>query len=189
MEYKMEKKNGFTLVELLVVIAIIGMILGMSVPNYNLIRERARILAQKMNMHNVATIVELYFAETGEYSEDFDEDGYGAFFPGGNPDVIPPVMGKLPTNPWTGLELDPTDDINVDYYDSTYYVTDVSVGGPNDDDEFDPGQMRFSTYNPPGSFRITMWGLIGTDRTGRAIREFDAASSNPLDAIIFVLHN
>jgi len=181
----MEKKNGFTLIELLVVIAIIGIIIGFAAPNYNIIQDRARIMAQKMNMHNVATAIELYFTEKGTYAEDFYEDGYGSYFPGGNPDVDPPTMGKLPINPWTGLELD-SDQFNPDWYNTAEDVCNAEVGGPNDDWGYDPGEMRFGTYSPPGSVRITMWGLIGMDRNGSSIREFDAANET---VIIFVLHN
>lgn len=182
----MEKKNGFTLIELLVVITIIGIILGFAAPNYNMIRDRARITAQKMNMHNVATAVETYFSEKGEYAEDFYEDGYGAYFPGGDPDADQQTMGKLPTNPWTGINLEP-EDFDLGWYDTSEDVCNTEVGGPNDDDwDYDPGQMRFWTYTPLGTERIQLWGLIGMDRNGRPMRDFDAANET---VIIFVLHN
>lgn len=181
----MVKQNGFTLVELLIVIVIIGIIIGFATPNYNMIRERARITAQKMNMHAVAQAVEMYHAEKGEYTEYFYEEDYGAYFPGGDPDAEPPVGGKLPRNPWTGLTMDP-EDIETDWYENQQDVTNTSIGGPNDESDYEPGQMRFGTYTPPGSNRITMWGLIGMDKNGRSIREFSAAHD---EVIIFVLHN
>ena len=178
--------NGFTLVEMLLVILIIGIILSLSVPNYSLIRERARITAEKMNMHNVALVIETYFSETGIYAIDFEDDGYGAYFPGGDPYANPLVMGKLPTNPWTGAEMDPME-FNPWDYDSPQEVSSDSVGGANDlyDYELEPGEMRYGTWtNNVG--RITQWGLIGMDIQGQSIRSFDATGER---VIIFVLHN
>jgi prepilin-type N-terminal cleavage/methylation domain-containing protein len=179
------KDNGFTLVELLTVILIIGILLAFTIPNYGTVRERARITSQKMNMHNVATVVETFHAERGYYAEDFYDDEYGSYFPGGDPDADPPIMGKLPTNPWTGLVMD-EDEFNPDYYDAAEDVSNTTIGGPNDDEGYNAGEMRFSVYYPFGSARASLWGLIGMDVTGRSIRGFDASGE---EIIIFVLHN
>jgi len=181
----MEKNNGFTVIEMLVVIAIIATILGLSIPNYTVIRERARLSAEKMNMHNVAVVIETFFSEKGYYAQDFYEDGYGAYFPGGDPDVNPPTMGKLPTNPWTGIDLD-QDQFNPDFYDQPGDVSNTELGGPNDDWGYNPGEMRYGVYYPPGSNRIRLWGLIGMDKNGISMRSHDATGEN---IIIFVLHN
>jgi prepilin-type N-terminal cleavage/methylation domain-containing protein len=181
----MENKNGFTLIELLVVISIIAVLLTLSIPNYERVRENARISAQKMNMHNVAIAIETFFSENGYYAQDFYEDGYGAYFPGGNPDVDPPTMGKLPTDPWTGVDLEP-DQFNPDFYDQPEDVSNAQLDGPNDDWGYNPGEMRYGVYYPPGSNRIRLWGLIGMDKYGQSIRSFDATGEN---IIIFVLHN
>jgi prepilin-type N-terminal cleavage/methylation domain-containing protein len=181
----MKKNQGFTLVELLVVIFIIGILLSFSIPNYDTVRERARITSQKMNMHNVATVIETFHAEKGMYGQDFYDDEYGAYFPGGNPDVDPPVMGTLPTNPWTGAIMD-EDEFNPDYYDLPEDVTNTAINGPNDDWGYGPGEMRYGVYYPPGSVRIQMWGLIGMDRNGQSIRSYDASGEN---LIVFILHN
>ncbi len=177
--------NGFTLVEILMVVMIIGIILSMSIPNYALIRERARITAEKMNMYNVGTVIESYFSEKGEYGIDFYEDYYGSYFPGGDPYANPQVMGKLPTNPWTGDIMDP-DEFNPWDYDYPQEVSSDSIYGANDDDGYNPGEMRYGVYMPIGSGRITLWGLIGMDKQGQSIRSFDATGEN---VIIFVLHN
>jgi prepilin-type N-terminal cleavage/methylation domain-containing protein len=186
---KTQNNNGFTLIEMMMVILIIGIILSLSIPNYGLVRERARVTAQKMNMYNVGTVIESYFSEKGEYGYDFYEDGYGAYFPGGDPYANPePVMGKLPTNPWTGEELI-EDNFNPDWpYDYASEVSSDSVGGANDlyDYELEPGEMRYGMYQPVGSVRITLWGLIGMDGKGQSIRSFDATGER---VIIFVLHN
>lgn len=181
---KTQNNNGFTLIEMLMVILIIGIILSLSIPNYALVRERARITAEKMNMHNVALVIETYFSEKGEYGYDFYGDGYGAYFPGGDPYANPePVMGKLPTNPWTGAVMDP-EEFYLDYYDSPQEVSSDSIYGPNDYDEYEPGEMIYKVYDIPT--RITLWGLIGMDQNGQSIRSFDATGER---VIIFVLHN
>jgi prepilin-type N-terminal cleavage/methylation domain-containing protein len=181
----MENEKGFTLIELLTVILIIGILIAFSVPNYNNVKEHARIASQKMNMHNVAVAVETYYSEKGEYTDYFYEDDYGAYFPGGDPDADPPIGGKLPTNPWTGVDLD-EDNFNPDWYDTPEAVVNTEVGGPNDDYDYEPGEMRFGTYTPLGTGRIKLWGLIGMDGKGTSIRGFDAAAE---EIIIFVLHN
>lgn len=181
----MKKENGFTLIELLTVIFIISLLISLSVPNFNIIKERSRIAAQKVNMHNVAVAVENYYFEKGEYTDYFYEDDYGAYFPGGDPDADPPIGGKLPTNPWTGETMEP-DNFNPDWYDTPDAVTNTSLGGPNDDYDYEPGEMRFGTYTPPGTGRIQLWGLIGMDRNGMSIRSFDATTGS---VVIFVLHN
>lgn len=177
--------NGFTLIELLAVIMIISILISFSVPNYNMVRERARIASQKMNMHNVAAVVEMFHAEKGYYAEDFYDDEYGSYFPGGDPYVDPPIMGKLPTNPWTGVTLD-EDEFNPDYYDAAEDVSNTTQGGPNDEEGYNPGEMRFAVYYPFGSNRATLWGLIAMDGYGRSIRGYDALGE---EVIIFVLHN
>lgn len=181
----MKNKNGFTIIELLVVIMVISILIGLSIPNYGMIQERARITAHKMNMYNVARVIELFFSEKGFYGQDFYEDNYGAYFPGGDPDANPPTMGKLPTNPWTGKEMD-QDEFNPDWYDRPEDVSNTQLGGPNDDWGYNPGEMRYAVYYPLGSDRITLWGLIGMDRNGQSIRSYDAAGEN---VVIFVLHN
>lgn len=150
-----------------------------------MVKERARIATQKVNMHNVAAVVEMFHSEKGYYAEDFYDDEYGSYFPGGDPYSNPQVLGKLPTNPWTGLPLDPVE-FNTDYYDNPQDVSNTKVGGPNDDEGYEPGEMRFAVYYPFGSNRATLWGLIGMDGYGRSIRSYDASGE---EIIIFVLHN
>lgn len=179
------KERGFTLIELLSVILILGILLGFSIPNYSSVRERARITAQKMNMHNVATVIETFHAEKGYYAEDFYDDEYGSYFPGGDPNADPPVMGKLPTNPWTGLPLE-EDEFNPDYYDAVEDVSNTTVGGPNDEYGYNAGEMRYAVYYPPGASRATLWGLVGMDGSGSSIRGYDASAEQ---IVIFVLHN
>ncbi len=174
-------QRGFTLIELIVVITILGVIFAMMTPNFNMMRERARNAALKSNLHQTQVVIEVFHLEKGFYADDFYEDGYGAFFPGGKWDVL---VGKLPTNPWTGKEMDP-DDFDTDEYDNLEDIANSLERGPNDDDGFDPGEIRYSTYTPSGRDDPTNWGLIGFDKNGRSLRTFDAQN----EVVIFVLHN
>ncbi|MDH5185909.1 MAG: prepilin-type N-terminal cleavage/methylation domain-containing protein [candidate division WOR-3 bacterium] len=174
-------QKGFTLIELLMVISILGLVLAMSIPNYNLYRERARNAALKSNMHQVSVVIEVFHLEKGYYADDFYEDGFGALFPGGKWDQ---ELGKLPTNPWTGKEMDP-DEIDTDEYDDLADIANTSENGPNDDWGYEPGEMRYGVYSPPGRAEATNWGLIGFDRSGQSLRDF----SPEHEVIIFVLHN
>ncbi|MCS7258150.1 MAG: prepilin-type N-terminal cleavage/methylation domain-containing protein [candidate division WOR-3 bacterium] len=178
------KEKGFTLIETLIIILILGIILGMSIPNYNVVRERARIGAQKMNMYNVAQVIEYFHAERGYYAEDFYEDEYGSYFPGGDPYADPPVMGKLPRNPWTGNNLEP-DEFNPDWYENASDVSNTELYGPNDEDGYNAGEMRYGVWYPPGANRPQLWGLIGMDGNGRSIRQYTSEGTT----VIFVIHN
>ncbi|MEO0009966.1 MAG: prepilin-type N-terminal cleavage/methylation domain-containing protein [candidate division WOR-3 bacterium] len=175
------KNRGFTLVELLVVIMILGVLMGMSVPRFSGLRNQARIAAMKMNLHNVQTAIEVFHQEFGYYAEDFYEDGYGCVFPGGEYDVR---IGKLPTNPYSGKEMDP-DEFNPEDYDDLTEISNTDEYGPNDVYGYDPGNIVYKVYDPPGSANPTHYGLLGIDHSGSSIRDFDADG----DAVIFVLHN
>ena len=61
------KNYGFTLIELLVVISIIGMIVGVSLPNFLGARERARDTKRKAEMQQLKTALRLYYNDYGKY--------------------------------------------------------------------------------------------------------------------------
>ena len=133
-----------------------------------------------LNMRTVAQVIEMFNAENGYYASDFYEDGYGYLFPGGTQDI---QLGHFPTNPYTGEEMEP-DEMNPWDYDADVDVSNTSAGGPNDDWGYSPGEIRYGTYTPPGATNPTLWGLIGFDSHGFAIRSFDADNN----VVIFVLH-
>jgi len=76
------------------------------------------------------------------------------------------------------------DDFNPTQYDADVDVSNTSQDGPNDDWGYDPGQMRYGTYTPPGATYPTLWGLIGFDHTGYSIRNWAADGT----VVIFVMH-
>ncbi len=176
------RKNGFTLIELLVVIMILGILLSLQIPNVNVMRERARQTAVKANMHFCQVVIETYHLEQGHYADDFYEDGYGSYFPGG---VFEVKLGKFPTNPYTGKELTP-EDFDEEDYDNKEDCFDTREDGPNDVWGYDPGTIRYGVWYPPGSQYPSNYALIGFNIAGESIRSYNPEHD---EVIIFVLHN
>ncbi|MFO7675533.1 MAG: prepilin-type N-terminal cleavage/methylation domain-containing protein [bacterium] len=177
----MRSHRGFTLVELLVVLLIIGTLMAMITPNLRGAREQARQAALKMNCHNVQVIIEAFHMEQGYYADGFYDDEYGAYFPGG---VWNEQIGRLPSNPYTGREMDP-DDFDSEDYDNDGDNALTVEGGPNDIYGYDRGQIIYLVYDPPGTLAPTQYGLVGIQSAGISLRSFDAEG----DIAIFVLHN
>jgi type II secretory pathway pseudopilin PulG len=160
---------------------IIGMLMAMLVPNIRLAREQAREAALKMNCHNVQVIIEAFHMEQGYYADDFYEDEYGAYFPGG---IWNEEIGKLPTNPWTGREMDP-DEFDTEDYDKSGDNAIVLEDGPNDIYGYDLGQIIYLVYDPPGTLAPTEYGVVGINHVGYSMRSYDADG----EIVVFVLHN
>lgn len=173
--------RGFTLIELLVVILILGIMMSMTIPRVAGVRQQAREAAMKMNLHNVQVVIEQFHAEQGHYAEDFYEDGYGYCFPGG---VFDQQIGTLPTNPWTGQQMDP-DEFNPEDYDKEVDLSDNTEGGPNDQYDYEMGDIVYGIWTPDGADYPAGYGLVGIGRGGVSIRSFNQDD----EAIIFLLHS
>ena len=62
-----QTKTGFTLIELLVVIGVIAAILGLSMPNFMGMRQRARDTVKKTNLGELKTALRLYYNDYQTY--------------------------------------------------------------------------------------------------------------------------
>jgi len=169
------------MVELLAVIMIIGVMMAMALPRFNGIREQARHAAMKMNLHNVQVVIETFHMEKGYYADDFYEDGYGSFFPGG---VFNEELGRLPSNPWTSQQMDP-DEFNPEDYEFETDMSNTAEDGPNDQIGFAPGEIVYGVWEPEGVLAPVGYGLVGIGHGGISIRDWDADDN----VIVFLLHS
>lgn len=177
----MRHDEGFTLVELLVVIMILGVLMSMAVPRISGTREQARQVAMKMNVHNVQLVVEEFNAEKGYYADDFYEDGYGSFFPGG---VFDEELGRLPTNPWTNRQMDP-DEFNPEDYETEADIANTEEDKANDFYGYYPGEIIYGVWEPDAAPWPRAYGLVPIGHGGMSIRDFNSDN----DPVIFVLHS
>jgi len=82
-----QRELGFTLVELMVVVAIIALLAAIIIPNYVHARAQASVSQSEGNLKQIATALELYYA---------DNEAYPAT---GSGEVTPALFGG-PTNPY-----------------------------------------------------------------------------------------
>ncbi len=65
--YGRKTRTGFTIVELLIVIVVIAVLAAISVVAYNGVQNRANDTVIKNDLANFAKVIQLKYAETGEY--------------------------------------------------------------------------------------------------------------------------
>jgi len=66
-------QRGFTLMELMIVIVIIGVLAAIGVPAYKNYVTEAKESACNANRNTIATALGMYYAEHGEYTNDFSK--------------------------------------------------------------------------------------------------------------------
>jgi Tfp pilus assembly protein PilE len=64
------------LVELLLVVVVVAVLIGISVPRYKTVRERAQILALKADLADLRVAQEAFYAEHRRYATDIKELSY-----------------------------------------------------------------------------------------------------------------
>lgn len=64
---RLRDERGFTLIELLIVVAIIAILAAILIPNFLRARAQSQLSASKGNLKNIATSLESYFVDRGNY--------------------------------------------------------------------------------------------------------------------------
>jgi type II secretory pathway pseudopilin PulG len=70
-------KTAFTIVELLTVITVIAILIGILVPSLQAVRETAKKVKQKSQLHAIDVALDLYRNDTGDYPPSSWSDGAG----------------------------------------------------------------------------------------------------------------
>ena len=63
-----DNSRGFTLVELLLVMVVLGVLATIVIPKFNKTRERAYVSSMKSDLRNLATIQEVYYSESNNFT-------------------------------------------------------------------------------------------------------------------------
>lgn len=127
-------EDGYTLLELLVVLAIIGLLVGFVAPKMIGYLGRAKSDAAKVQLHNVATALDLYRLDIGEYPT--EGQGLRALLenPGGLSGWSGPYLQKESglLDPWGQAFVYKRPGQHGDY-DLLSYGADKQPGGDGDD--------------------------------------------------------
>ncbi len=132
-----EAQRGFTLVELMIVVAIIALLASIIIPNYVHARAQGSVAETEANMKQIATALELYYADNQAYPQTS-----GA--------VTPALFGSA-TNPY--LTVTPTNAVGRHPYQYAYVA--ASNGKPDsytvtDSGPYDPTTLQ-NLQKGPGS--------------------------------------
>ena len=87
-------ERGFTLVELMVVVAIIALLAAIIIPNYVHARAQASVSQSEANIKQIATSLELYYADNQAYPPTAGGTVTPALFGG----AVNPYLTATPTN-------------------------------------------------------------------------------------------
>ena len=82
----LRNERGFTLIELLIVVAIIAILAAILIPNFLRARAQSQLSASKGNLKNLATSLESYFVDRGNY-------------PAAIGDLAPTYLRAIPNDP------------------------------------------------------------------------------------------
>lgn len=124
-----EGERGFTLVELMVVVAIIALLAAIVIPNYVHARAQAAVSQSEANIKQIATSLELYYADNQNYPA------------GAATNVVPSLFGT-PPNPY--LNSTPTNALGRAQY---VYSAVAGAGGQPSYTLADPGVYDPSTLS------------------------------------------
>ena len=95
-----QKRNGFTLIELLVVISIIALLLSILMPALNKVKEKAKIIVCKTNLHNIGLAIAAYATEYDDRLPDIDPSAMTSPFESAYQNHTWYLWGKDEVWPW-----------------------------------------------------------------------------------------
>ncbi|MBT5016049.1 type II secretion system protein [Candidatus Peregrinibacteria bacterium] len=121
----MKTRKGFTLIELLIVITIIGILAVALVPRISSGPARARDVQRKADLQQLATAMELYYADNGEYPNESGYDENHCINDGGVIDTALSPYISIPTAPGS------FESMNCDIGEYYYQVMSYSATGTN----------------------------------------------------------
>jgi general secretion pathway protein G len=128
---RLRNDRGFTLIELLIVVAIIAILAAILIPNFLRARAQSQISASKGNIKNIATALESYFVDKGNYPQDLS-------------DLDPDYLRAVPPEPCTNAD-NYTSGYTPDADPATDYTISVDFAGTRCEDII-PGL----SYTPGG---------------------------------------
>ena len=65
--FNTHKRNGFTLIEIMIVFTLIGILVGMSIPNFSYTIKRSREVVLKKNLWQMRYLINQYYTDKGKY--------------------------------------------------------------------------------------------------------------------------
>ncbi|MFH1739228.1 MAG: prepilin-type N-terminal cleavage/methylation domain-containing protein [bacterium] len=152
-------RRAFTLIELLIVVAIIGILAAIAVPNFMNARLRATIARVQGDIKALATAVEMYGVDHGEYPDDGQVSGISWWM--NNWHLTTPVsyIATIPRDPF--LKSSPAGDSTSGHREYWFTSADgygkfrasgrpTSVGGRKNVRLYDPprDQFKFAFISP-----------------------------------------
>ena len=144
------KAHGFTIVELLIVIVVIAILAAISIAAYNGIQQRARAVSLQSNITQIHKLIELYYAEHGEY-------------PKTTASAL--VSGPSGTSPWTDSNC-AVGNARSDWVPGIGVIpqSDQSTRGATDK----PGCYMYVSDGE--KYILTAWNLLESPQTGTLYR-------------------
>ncbi len=109
-------RKGFTLIELMIVVIIIGILAAIAIPKYISVTKKAEAARVISDFRVIASAVQMYVGETGEYPPDY--------YPGGIPRELRPYFAD-----GFSFNLRPTLDVRYDWENWVPYGYRVIVYG------------------------------------------------------------
>ncbi len=130
----LRNEKGFTMIEMMVVLIIIAVLIGAGIKFYTGYIEKSKLSRARMELHNMAAMLDAYYAETGQYPADVSEAIEKAGLP--EDEESNSNDRKLIKNPW-GVSYSYTPTKEENYF--TKYTL-LAEDGSGDDKAYAKGE-------------------------------------------------